>query len=75
MAEPSVQSRRSKTVAMCPNCRLIAMRILYYTSQPLINKYVNMVFNVHRNHKAYQSVTDGGKGVWTEVGEEPPRGR
>ena len=49
------------------------MRILYYTSQPLINKYVNMVFNVHRNHKAYQSVTDGGKGVWTEVGEEPPR--
>ena len=74
MAE-SVQSRRNKTIAMCPNCRLIAMRILYYTSQPLINKYVNMVFNVHRNHKAYQSVTDGGKGVWTEVGEEPRRGR
>ena len=72
MAEPSVQSRRNKTIAMCPDCRLIAMRILYYTSQPLINKYINMVFNVHRNHKAYR---DGGKGVWTDVGEEPRRGR
>ena len=63
MAE-SVQSRCNKTVAMCPNCRLIAMRILGYTSQPLINKYVNMVFNVHRNHKAYQLGTGrmGGRG-------------
>ena len=44
------------------------MRILYYTSQPLINKYVNMVFNVHRNHKAYQL----GRG---EGGMEVGRGR
>ena len=60
-----VSSRRKKT-ARCPNCRLIAMRILYYTSQPLINKWleVNMVLNVHRNHKAYYYIRDGEKGVW-----------
>ena len=75
MAE-SVQSRHNKTIAMCPNCRLIAMRILYYTSQPLINKYVNMVFNIHRNRKAYQGRGEWGKGGmdWA-VGEEPWRGR
>ena len=67
MAE-SVQSKRNKTVAMCPNCRLTATRILYYTSQPLINKYVNMVFNVHRNHKAYQ-LGMGGRGYGLSLGE------
>ena len=25
---------------------------------------VNMVLNVHRNHKAYEGRGDGGKGVW-----------
>ena len=29
------QSSRRKKTAMCPNCRLTAMPILYYTSQPL----------------------------------------
>ena len=31
------QSSRRKKTAMCPDCRLIVMPILYYTSQPLIN--------------------------------------
>ena len=70
MAEPSVQSRRNKTFAMCPDCRLIAMRILYYTSQPLINKYAWCLTSTETTRLISQLRT-GGRGYGTEVGEEP----
>ena len=47
------------------------MRILYYTSQPLINKYVNsvMVFNVHRNHTEAYQLGMGGRGYGGRLGK------
>ena len=52
---------------MCPNCRLIAMRILYLTT-PNTNKYVNMVLNVPAQKPLGLSVGDGENGGDSEAG-------
>ena len=44
------------------------MRMEFAIIHPQTNKcaeeQVNMVLNVHRNHKVYQGRGEGGKGVW-----------
>ena len=41
-----------------------ALRLCFSVGRSTKCKQVNMVLNVHRNHKAYQGRGEGGEGVW-----------